>query len=164
MNLQEILKIFDYNYWANERLLEAAKPISNQEFTAPAPFPFGGLRGTLVHVFDAEYSWRMLLQNGILAGEMPETDFATPDDLAMKWHEEQAAFRLYLAGMHEDDFKKLIRYTSSAGVPRERVLWHCLFHLVNHGTQHRGEAAAILTSLGHSPGDLDFVVFLNELQ
>lgn len=45
---------------------------------------------------------------------------------------------------------------------RERLLWHCLLHVVNHGTQHRSEAAAILTGYGRSPGDLDFTAFLNE--
>jgi uncharacterized damage-inducible protein DinB len=45
---------------------------------------------------------------------------------------------------------------------RDRILWRCLYHLANHGTQHRSEAAALLTKFDHSPGDLDFNVFLDE--
>jgi uncharacterized damage-inducible protein DinB len=44
----------------------------------------------------------------------------------------------------------------------ERPLWHGPSLAVNHGTQHRGEAAALLTDYGQSPGDLDFTLFLNE--
>ena len=56
-----------------------------------------------------------------------------------------------------------MRYDAN-GTPRERVLWHLLYHVVNHGSYHRGECAAALTALGRSPGELDFTIFLRERQ
>ncbi|MFC1878994.1 hypothetical protein ACFLZW_03690 [Chloroflexota bacterium] len=36
-----------------------------------------------------------------------------------------------------------------------------LYHLLPHSMGHRSEAAAFLTALGHSPGDLDLIFYLN---
>ena len=70
--------------------------------------------------------------------------------------------RAYLGGLNDEDLESHRRYTTDTGIQRDRILWHCLLHIVNHGTQHRSEAAALLTDYGQSPGDVDFTVFLNE--
>jgi len=162
MNLQDMLTIYDYNYWANRRILTTAAKLSPEQFIAPASYSFGGVRGTLVHALDTEYGWRSIIQHGTITPDLTEVEFPTLAALEKRWDEEESAMRAYLAGLKDKDMDGLVRYTTSSGIKRERVLWHCLMHVANHGTQHRSEAAALLTGYGQSPGDLDFTVFLNE--
>jgi uncharacterized damage-inducible protein DinB len=162
MELQDVMLMFDYNYWATERLLAAAVNVSQEEYAAPTAFPRGSLRGTFIHLLDTEYGWRILLQQGVETPDLTEAEFPTLEAFEHRWHEEETSMRGYLAGLKDEDVTGTIRYTTPKGIKRERVLWHCLYHVVNHGTQHRSEAAAILTDLGHSPGDLDFTFFMTE--
>jgi len=104
----------------------------------------------------------MLCQHHTLTPDLAEAEFPTLDRLEQHWREEERAMRDYLATLQDDDLTRIVRYTTDEGVRRERVLWHCLIHVVNHGAQHRSEAAAILTGYGQSPGEIDFTVFLNE--
>jgi uncharacterized damage-inducible protein DinB len=162
MKVQNIALIYNYNYWATKRLLASAAKVSQEQFVAPRSFPHRSLRGTFVHLLDAEYGWRVLFQQGLETKDLAETEFPTMDALEIRWLEEETAMRVYLGGLKDEDMTSIIRYTTSSGINRERVLWHCLYHVVNHGTQHRSEAAAILTDLGHSPGDFDFSMFMLE--
>jgi uncharacterized damage-inducible protein DinB len=68
----------------------------------------------------------------------------------------------FVADLTDERLHGKIKYVSTEGNPYERVLWETMAHLVNHGTQHKTEAAAILTDMGHSPGDIDLIVYLNE--
>jgi uncharacterized damage-inducible protein DinB len=36
-----------------------------------------------------------------------------------------------------------------------------MMHQVNHATQHRSEAAVMLTQFGHSPGWLDLLYYID---
>jgi len=165
MKIQDIHLLYEYNYWANKKLLAASQNVSHEQFTAPASFPFGGLHGTLFHILEAEWSWRALFQKIEGASEVAElalVEYGTLQSIEDRWREEESAMGAYLATLRDEDMQSHLRYTTGEGEPRDRILWHCLFHVVNHGAQHRSEVAALLTGFGQSPGDLDFPVFLSE--
>ncbi len=162
MNKADIMIIFEYNYWANKRILDKAAKVSPEQLVVPASFPRGNLKATLIHILDAEYGWRLLLERGEEAPDLTEKEFPTFESLLERWRYEEAHMRAYLAGLSDENLQEVVRYTNPQGIKRERVRWHGLYHVVNHGTQHRSEAAAMLTEYGQSPGDIDFSVFLIE--
>lgn len=163
MNKQELLTLYDYNYWANARILRAAARVDATAFVAPQRFSHGGLRGTLVHALSAEWVWRVRCQEQQFPTTLlAEEDFPTFADLQARWQDEEAAMRAYVGGLSDAQINSTIFYKSTNGAPYEHLLWQILVHVVNHGTQHRAEAAVLLTGLGHSPGDIDLIIYLRE--
>ena len=47
MNKQDILTLFDYNYWASARIWKALLQVTPEQFTAKNTSSYGSLRGTL---------------------------------------------------------------------------------------------------------------------
>lgn len=162
MNITAIHSLFDYNYWVNERVLETAACLPSEQFTAPAPVSHGSLRGTLVHALSAEWAWRQRCQGNSPKGLPSQDEFPDLDSLARRSREEEEAMRSYLAALTDEDLTSTIRYSRTEGTWFETPLWQILLHVINHGTQSRSEAAVLLTQFGHSPGDLDYMIFLRE--
>ena len=162
MNKQDILLLYRYNQWANARILAAAGPVTPEQFQAPASFPYGSLRGTLVHALFAEWIWRQRWTGTSPRSRLKEEDFPTFESLRIRWASEEQHLMEFVNQLTDPQLNEPFHYTDTAGRPFTRILWQVMVHVVNHGTQHRSEAAAILTDLGYSPGDLDLVYLLNE--
>ena len=90
-------------------------------------------------------------------------DFPDFPSLRERWAEEETRLMSFVNGMSEERLDNTFDYTNTSGKPFTRILWHAMVHLVNHGTQHRSEAAAMLTDFGCSPGDIDLIFFVSEL-
>jgi uncharacterized damage-inducible protein DinB len=74
---------------------------------------------------------------------------------------EQREMQAYIDTLTEDTLNSTIRYVIPGAV-RVRVVWHILLDVTYHATQHRSEAAMLLTRYGQSPGDFDFTIFQTE--
>ncbi len=162
MNKQDILLLYNYNQWSTAKILDAASGVTVEQFLAPAQFPHGGLRGTLVHALFAEWIWRNRWEGASPTHLLKPEDFPTFETLRKRWAEEEKLLMAFVENLAEERLNSIIAYTSTEGRAHERILWHSMAHLVNHGTQHKAEAAAILTNYGRSPGDIDLIWYLIE--
>ena len=153
---------YEYHYWANARILRTAANLSEAQFNATVLPNHNSLRGTLVHTLGAEWIWLSRWRGTSPAAGLRTEDFPTLDVIRERWHQEEQAMRAFLAAQSDDDLQRIASYTNLKGKAFAYPLWQLMAHVVNHGTQHRSEAAAMLTELGHSPGDMDMTVFMLE--
>jgi uncharacterized damage-inducible protein DinB len=163
MQKSDLQLLFAYNTWANRKILAASAGVPIDQFVSPIGYSWGSLQAILVHTLTAELVWRTRLQGkDATSAFLDAKDFASPAALIEFWSVEAGLLDEYLASLEDADLQKTIQYKTRRGQPMEDCVWQVLLHVVNHGTQHRSEAAQILTSLGHSPGDIDLIVFLRE--
>ncbi len=155
--------LFNYSYWARDRVLHAATNASEAELRGDVGLPSGSVFGTLVHTLSAEHVWRLRCAEGVSPPKLFDpADFADLDAIATRWRTEQQLMHEFLGSLSDADCAQTVEYRTTSGNAQFQVLWRILAHVVNHGTQHRSECAHALTSFGHSPGDLDLIVFERE--
>ena len=160
MNKNDISTFVHFNFWANERLLDTCKQLSPDDFVrAVEPNPgWGSLHAILVHTLDTEFGWRLILQSQEANMILEASDFTDIETLQARWTSEKSAWIEYLESLNNTNLKQ----GYGAESKKSPKVWQTIMHVVTHGIQHRSEAAAILTGYGHSPGELDFDVFLLE--
>jgi uncharacterized damage-inducible protein DinB len=70
--------------------------------------------------------------------------------------------RNFVGSLSDIDLSREIATTNRAGIEFRRPLALDITQILNHSTQHRSEAAEMLTMIGRSPGDMDLSVYLQE--
>lgn len=155
--------LFEYAYWARDRVLAQVAKVDAQEYVSARNLPSGSLRGTLVHLLSAEVVWRNRWQGVSPRSLLTEADIPTFDALTRLWALEEAKMRAFLDDLAPEALAADLHYYSTlANREYTQPLWQLMVHVVNHGAQHRAEAALVLTDLGLSPGDLDMIVYLRD--
>ena len=161
MNATYVRTLVDYNYWARDKLLTAVEQLAEADYLATRPMDYGSIHGTLAHMYGAEMLWRQRGQ-GVSLEHIPGRDCGSLAELKSRWLAEEATIRAFVTESSDAAIETMVvDYRNLAGQPYTRPLWQILVHVVNHGTHHRSEVAAAATQLGHSPGDLDMIIFFN---
>ena len=173
MTKDDIQLLYEYDRWANNRVLQAVSTLSAEEFTRDLGGSFRSVRDTLVHIVGCEWGWLTCWKEPSPSPTFV-MDFWTrhhaafnPDafpDLAavhLKWAEverEQVEFvnRVTNESLGQSLTKMLPVHT------KQISLAHLMQHLANHSTYHRGQVALMMRQLAAEPLATDFAIFLME--
>jgi uncharacterized damage-inducible protein DinB len=159
--LEGIRELYAYSAWANARILDTAKQLTPEQFTTSGD-GFNSLRDTLVHTASVQWLWLERWRETSPPELWDPVSFADIGALRTRWEEVEAATSEYVDTLREPDLGRVVSYVNFQGECWAYPLWQQLLHQVNHATQHRSEAALLLTRLGYSPGWLDLLVYVDE--
>ena len=159
MTAAEIAELFAYTDWANDRILEAALSLPDEQWSRELGGGFPTLAETLTHMIGAEWFWLRRCQ-GITPDAPPK--FVTepsPQSLGMGFDELKRERAVFLASLSDGDLAVVREYRLRSGLAGAQPLGSLLLHVVNHSTYHRGQAAAMLRRLGVEVPATDLLVF-----
>jgi uncharacterized damage-inducible protein DinB len=154
MRPEEIRFLYDYDRWATEKVLAALDGVPHELWSATGEVGERGLGSILVHQLGAAQRWRNGIQQ---TGEQPEPEdepLLSIEELRARWRAEWDAVDAWLPTMTRGTLDHVHEGVS---------VWQMLAHVLNHGTQHRSEAAALLTTANHSPGEIDIIFYIDSL-
>jgi uncharacterized damage-inducible protein DinB len=169
MTKDDIQLLYEYDRWANNRVLQACSTLSVEEFTRDLGGSFRSVRDTLVHIIGGEWGWLTIWKEPSVSSTFV-TDLWTR--LGELFHPnafpDVAAVQLRWAAVEREQVEFVNRVTNeSLGrmVPvrtTEISLAHLMQHLANHSTYHRGQVALKMRQLAAAPVATDFALFLLE--
>ena len=148
--------LYEYGIWANGRLLAKAANLSDVELGRTLTKGADPILLTFAHLLGADLRWFARWRGDPTPSFVP-ADAHTLEDVRGRWEALNAVRRAYIASLDQATLLEPILWVRDQGsveIPR----WQAMLQCANHGTQHRSEIAAMLTDLGHSPGNLDFVL------
>jgi uncharacterized damage-inducible protein DinB len=159
-----IRTLYQYNAWANERILTTAMQLSPDQLHARGGASFGSVHETLVHIMSAQWVWLARWKGTSPSSMLEAQSFPELTSIQSRWVDIEQQTQQFVTAVDEAQLALVVEYVNLQGEHWAYPLWQQMVHQVNHATQHRSEVAVMLTEYGHSPGWLDFLYFVDELK
>ena len=143
-------RLFDYDLWANTRILNALESI-------PALQPASQEARWFSHIIAAQHVWldRVQPSSASVLNPWPEMP---PHTWASQLHAVHQAWKNLVASW-EQGFDVPITYQNTKGHSFQTPLFEIITHVIIHGQHHRAQIASRLRAGNLVPPATDFIFF-----
>lgn len=157
----DFVSLYNYNSWADRRVLEACRTLTAEQYAAEPMPGWSSIRSSLVHIAVVTDGWLRALAGDVQGAVLTETELPTIDDIERLLDGAHEVFSRLIATLTPERLATpvlLQRGSRSATLPP----WAVLRHVVNHATYHRGQVASKLKRFGIEPPVTDMIFWVFE--
>ncbi|HEY3405686.1 MAG TPA: DinB family protein [Ohtaekwangia sp.] len=146
--LYSIHKHLTFNTWANTQTANVLKEVDDEIYFRENKSSFPSIAKTILHMHGAQAVWLKRLQGESLTA-FPAAEFERDKiktlDLFIKYSKDLENF---IASKDDAYLVSEYSYRNMKGDPFTDPVIDTLFHVVNHGTYHRGQVITMLREAG----------------
>ncbi|WP_044639842.1 DinB family protein [Risungbinella massiliensis] len=162
-----IVPLFDFHLWANKRIFTRIKELPKGTAQKEIASVFPSIQKTMEHVYLTDHTWYQIL----LGKNFEEVRQWTAErsqeivgieltELEKKYTTLSSNFRNFLIEQENQGNQVNLFHPSYGALETE--LEEIVRHVVNHGTYHRGNIAAMIRQLGYEGVATDYIYYLYE--
>ncbi|MCJ7567415.1 MAG: DinB family protein [Anaerolineales bacterium] len=162
MTPEAIRKIFDYTYWAFDRVWDCICQLTDEQFTQELGYSSGSIRNLVIHMISSHHRWVNRLKGEEILPHLDFKDYSTQNAVKAKWDEAKIEFLSYVYSLDQAKLAEPVRYEiASRGLISNLQRWEVFLHLANHATDHRSQILAMLhQQFGIKTIEQDMIFFL----
>lgn len=176
MTTLDQFKLFaEYNKLMNQRIIESAGRLTEEELKSDRGAFFKSVLGTLNHILVADIIWLKRFRSHpasekaleyLSTLDHPESlDTILFDDLMSLKEEREKIDEIlinWIAGLSEGDIEDYLSYQKMAGKPQKKLVESLVSHLFLHQVHHRGQATTLISQSGVDFGETDILEIIDD--
>ncbi len=157
MNADVFRQVYDYHFTENRKIWDSyIIPLTQEQFIQQIDYSVGSVQNQVIHLVNVDDVWFSPLRGFEVPEWLEPDDFEDWKTILAPWDSVEQRIRDYLATLRDD---MLFDKPFPEGEDEDLILWQVLFHVVNHGTDHRAQLLRLLSDLGVDTGPQDFVFY-----
>lgn len=156
-----LIDMANYHKWAYQRLLKSLEQVNDNEYFMDRMMFFKSIHKTLNHLYAVDILWLSRFQKTPATIKKLDTELCTDRQQLQKRLLQQAGLWIdFIANINPG--VDSLEYKQMNSTIVNRPYMSAIAHVFNHGTHHRGQITSIISQLGKSTPELDFIYYLAE--
>ena len=164
METQDIRILFDYTYWAFDRVWDSITQITDEQFVSDLGFSSGSIRDQVLHLIGAHQRWVDRMRGRSPSPYQDQEEFETKEAVRAIWDQAKKEFLEYVSSLDPNQLDEPFHYEiASREIDTHTSRKEILLHLANHATDHRAQILTILNlHFGIETPEQDMILYLWE--